>query len=109
MLLQGLSTDIQPHLAVNADGLVTVAVARSSESAEILIGRLAAEGIKAIATGEVTSALQYLRISSPYPISIQVLARQAKRALQILAAEGTWSEEELNRYLSMLDEALPAD
>ncbi|HYE77739.1 MAG TPA: hypothetical protein VEI97_07120 [bacterium] len=107
LVLLARNPGVAPALARSSDGLITIAVARTQIAAQILIGRLGAEGIFAITTGEMVLNLPHLRMADPYPVRIQVLPQQAARALQVLVAEGTWTDEELARYLSMLDEPLP--
>lgn len=96
---------LTPH---DGTALIVLTACDSQLEAEILIGRLKSEGIEAMITGTSLQSTMGVSDAGSDPYHVLVHEGDAERALRLLGTDASWTEEELNRYLSMLAEG-PGD
>ncbi|MEO7994803.1 MAG: hypothetical protein ABI743_10445 [bacterium] len=90
------------------DGAIWLGTAPDRMAAEIVRGRLIGEGIPAelMPLPDVQIASQFVGGTTPW--RVMVPANDARRALEVVSVDLNWEDGELERYLSMLEEA-PAE
>lgn len=97
--------NVQPKLTPHGEELVVLAQFDSQIEAQIVQGRLQGEGLESMIGGSSMEA--YMGTNDPgafIPYQLLVHRRDAPAALRLLAQESEWSESDLARYISMLDE-----
>lgn len=97
--------NLRPILTPAGDDLVLIAEFDGLLGAQIVEGRLRGEGIQALIAGASQEA--YMGDADPGsadPIRLLVHRSQAEQVIRLLGADAEWSEDDLARYMSMLDE-----
>lgn len=76
------------------DKLVTIYQAMGQPEAEIIRGRLEVEGIPAMLKYESIGSVYGLTVDGLGQVKVQVPAKYAERALEVISAEGNSTAEE---------------
>jgi len=97
---------IIPMLQRTDDGMIVLGKFTDRMSAEILIGRLASEGIPAyISEASSIAGVGLIDFARMLPFRVLLWPQDAVAALRILAEDEHWTDDQLARYMSMLEEA----
>lgn len=83
--------------------LMLLTACDSQLEAEILIGRLKSEGIEAMVSGTGLEATLGSSDAGSDPYHVLIHQSDAERALRIIGSDASWTEEQLNEYISRLE------
>jgi hypothetical protein len=99
---------IIPMLQRTEDGMIVLGKYTDQMSAEILIGRLESEGIHAhLSAASSIAGVGIIDFARLLPFRVLLWPQDAVAALRILAEDEHWTDDQLARYMSMLEEAPP--
>ena len=92
--------ELEPRIDLTDPDGATVAVLQSAPEAEILVGRLRAEGIPAFVKGEQDVYAGVLQSGSDLGgLRVLVPTDMVQQALAVLVREGHWTEKQLTDWL----------